>query len=57
GIDDFNYDEIGVRGTLSFNKSPVYTDIPWDAIWAMALSHGGRPREWKESLPKDIILD
>jgi hypothetical protein len=55
-IPDFQYDELGVRGTLSFNKTPCYTDIPWAAVWSMALAHGGSSREWKESIPKEIYF-
>lgn len=55
-IPDFQYDEEGVRGTLSFNKIPCYTDVPWEAVWSMALSHGDKSREWKESIPKEIYF-
>lgn len=55
-IPDFQYDERGVRGTLSFNKTPCYTDVPWEGVWAMALAHGEKTREWKESIPKEIYF-
>ena len=41
GLPDFNYDETGVSGTLSFAGQPFYVSLPWDAVVAMAVAPGG----------------
>ena len=35
-IDDFEYDEVGVRASLSFNQVPTYCDVPWTAVYAIS---------------------
>ena len=34
-IDDFVYDERGVRASLSFSGQPFICDLPWSAIWML----------------------
>lgn len=37
-VDDFTYDEQGVRASLSFRGEPFFCDIPWSAVF-MLRSH------------------
>lgn len=32
GVDDFDYDEYGVRSSLSFNGSYFFCDLPWKHV-------------------------
>lgn len=53
GLQDFEFDERGVRGTLSFNREPFYCDIPWAAVYAMEnLNSKLQRRTWPERIPK-----
>lgn len=56
GIEDFEYDEEGVRGTLSFQKKLFYVNIPWKSVWMISQSSDPEEssRAWKESMPKSI---
>lgn len=57
-IKDFEFDDKGVRGTLSFNSTNFFVDTPWKSIWAIFLANN--PKEtmkmWEEDLPKEISL-
>ena len=35
GISDFEYDEMGVRASLSFGGVDTYCDVPWTAVYMM----------------------
>lgn len=53
-IDDFVFDEVGVRATLSFDDGDHLTVIPWDAVYAMLAK--GRDEAWVsiEDAPPEI---
>ncbi len=34
-LDDFEYDERGVRGSLSFGGNNLFCDLPWESIWVL----------------------
>jgi hypothetical protein len=55
-LEDFIYDEEGVRGTLSFKERLFFTNIPWRSVWAISFPNGGKCREWKDDLPKEIFF-
>lgn len=42
GIEDFAYDERGVRGSLSFDGVPYYCVIPWPAAFALYSHSDGK---------------
>ena len=44
GAGDFDYDERGVRSTLTFDGKPWFCDVPWIAIIGMASDAGGHMR-------------
>jgi len=33
GITDFQFDQWGVRGGMTFGGTPFFVEIPWTAIW------------------------
>src|SRR4051812_37506333 len=54
GLQDFVYDERGVRASLSFNRQPFFCDVPWSAVYAV-FSHADNERlTWARSLPTEI---
>ncbi len=52
-IPDLRIDQSGLSGTLSFNRSPFYCQVPWDAVFALA-GEDGRGMVWPESMPTEI---
>ncbi len=52
-IHDLTIDDEGIKATLSFQRTPHATLIPWSAVFAM---HDGDKRGlvWEEDVPKDI---
>ena len=53
-IDDFEYDEYGVRASLSFNKVPYYCDIPWLAIYALNSQAVEQGVMWPDDVPTEL---
>lgn len=57
-IKDFEYDDKGVRGTLTFNAKDCFVNIPWKSIWAIFLTKS--PKEtmkiWEADIPREISL-
>lgn len=53
-IPDLVIEEGGIRATLSFNRSPFPTFIPWSAVFLIA-DFGGRGAVWREDLPPELI--
>lgn len=56
-ISDFEFDELGVRGTLSFNKKNFYVELPWESVWMMYRPEEGKPscRSWREDAPPGLL--
>jgi len=50
---DLKVDDEGVRGTLSFNRSPWFCTIPWEAVFALQ-DDSGKGMIWPEALPAEI---
>jgi len=53
-IDDFCFDEHGVRGSLSYGGRPHFTDLPWTSVWGLSLADGSKAKEWPEDLPNNL---
>ena len=53
-IDDFEYDDYGVRASLSFNKVPYYCEIPWDAVYALNSQAVEQGVMWPDDVPKEL---
>ena len=54
GIADFDYDERGVRASLSFSGHDVFCDVPWAAVWMMRSHVDGELAISPESVPPEI---
>jgi hypothetical protein len=52
-IPDLRVTEWGVRATLSFQRRPLMTAVPWSAVFAI---HGddGEGRIWRQDMPPDL---
>jgi stringent starvation protein B len=55
GVYDFEYDERGVRSTLTFGGQPFFCDIPWGAVWAMRSRVDNQMLFWPEDLPEEML--
>ncbi len=52
-IPDLYLDDEKMSCTLSFNRSPFFCIIPWDAVFAMR-GDDGRGMVWPDSLPPEV---
>lgn len=52
-IPDLYFDDEKMSCTLSFNRSPFFCIIPWDAVFAMR-GDDGRGMVWPDSLPPEV---
>lgn len=50
---DVEVDGWGVRATLSFDRKPTVTFVPWDAVYAITDEYG-IGKVWTENLPEEI---
>jgi hypothetical protein len=55
-IPDFAIDDAGIHATLSFNRIPFSTFVPWDAIYLIA-DFDGNGAVWQEAIPADLLDD
>jgi hypothetical protein len=55
-IPDLVVDDDGVRATLSFNRHPFATFIPWSAVYLIA-DFEGNGAVWQEDIPADLMVD
>jgi hypothetical protein len=53
-IEDFAYDEQGVRATLSFDTGDFFVQIPWDAIYVMMVPKTKEAAMWDVSVPAEL---
>jgi hypothetical protein len=54
-IPDLDIGAEGIGATLSFNRNPVWTFIPWSAVFAIVSENGAML--WENDLPRDLELD
>lgn len=52
-IPDLRFDAEGLSATLSFQRTPFYCEVPWEAIFALT-GDEGEGLVWPESLPEEI---
>lgn len=50
GIADFDYDQCGVRASLSFNGVDSFCDIPWPAVFAMVCEKTSAACVWPNAM-------
>jgi hypothetical protein len=53
-IPDLQLDDQGVRATLSFNRAPFQTFVPWSAIYLIA-DFEGNGAVWQDDIPPDLL--
>lgn len=46
-------DDAGVEATLSFNRTPFFCRVPWDAVFAL-VGEDGQGLVWPDSFPTEI---
>lgn len=55
-IPDLRVDDVGVFGTLSFNRQSFACCVPWDAVFAV-VGDDGKWKVWPESMPAEIAAE
>jgi hypothetical protein len=55
GLDDFDYDDDGVRASLSFGGQPFFCDIPWTTVYGMTSHVDGERLLWPDSFPAELV--
>lgn len=55
-IPDLRVDDVGVFGTLSFNRAPFSCAVPWSAVFAL-MGDDGKGWVWAEDLPSEIVAE
>jgi hypothetical protein len=53
-IADLVVDERGIQATLSFNRTPFLTFVPWASVFLIA-DFDGNGAVWKEDIPTDLL--
>lgn len=53
-IRDLEVDDVGVRCTLSFSRSPFYCVIPYEAVFAIVSEDGGKAMVWPDDVPPEV---
>lgn len=53
-IPDLRVDDEGISCTLSFNRSPFWCRIPWDAVWAL-VNEQQRGMVWPDDIPSELV--
>jgi stringent starvation protein B len=54
-IPDLEVDDYGIRATLSFQRSPQLTVVPWSAVYVVACDDG-RGVLYQEDVPQDVSI-
>lgn len=55
GVVDFEWDDVGVRSTLTFGGQPFFCEVPWSAVWAMRSHVDNQMLLWPEDLPEEML--
>ena len=55
-IPDLVIDDHGIRATLSFNRVPFQTFVPWSAVYLIA-DFDGNGAVWQEDIPSDLKIE
>jgi hypothetical protein len=53
-IPDLDVGDDGIRGTLSFNRTPFFTFVPWSAVYLIA-DFDGNGAVWQDDIPADLL--
>lgn len=55
-IPDLAVDDAGIRGTLSFSRTPHYVDVPWSAVFQL-VGDSGTPFQWYSDIPSELLQE
>jgi stringent starvation protein B len=55
-IPDLTIDDDGIRATLSFNRQPFATFVPWEAVYVIA-DFDGNGAVWQDDIPADLPIE
>jgi stringent starvation protein B len=55
-IPDLVIDDEGIHATLSFNRQPFTTFVPWSAVYLIA-DFDGNGAVWQEDIPSDLKIE
>jgi hypothetical protein len=55
GLEDFDYDDDGVRASLSFGGQPFFCDLPWSTVYGMTSHVDGERLLWPDSFPQELV--
>jgi hypothetical protein len=55
-IPDLAVDEQGISGTLSFNRSPFFCSVPWEAVFGL-VGDDGRGMVWPDDVPPEAAAE
>jgi stringent starvation protein B len=55
-IPDLTIDDDGIRATLSFNRQPFATFVPWEAVYVIA-DFDGNGAVWQDDIPPDLPIE
>jgi hypothetical protein len=53
-IPDLMVDDDGIHATLSFNRLPFQTFVPWSAVYLIA-DFDGNGAVWQDDIPADLL--
>jgi hypothetical protein len=53
-IPDLIVDDDGIHATLSFNRAPFQTFVPWSAVYLIA-DFDGNGAVWQDDIPSDLL--
>src|SRR5688572_29421007 len=53
-IPDLEVGDEGIRATLSFNRTPFATFVPWTSVYLIA-DFDGNGAVWQEDIPGDML--
>ncbi len=54
-IPDLKVEDDGLTCTLSFNRSPFWCRLPWNAVYAL-VGEDGRGMVWPDDVPPEVAL-
>ena len=55
-IPDLTIDDDGIRATLSFNRQPFATFVPWESVYVIA-DFDGNGAVWQDDIPSDLPIE
>lgn len=54
-LDDFDYDEVGVRASLSFSGQPFFCDVPWSSVFLIQSHVTNEAELFQDAVPAELV--